>query len=229
MYKNIILTVLTIVIFSGCFSVSTNLLRFGELDNDVANQEEIVNNFEGTILKVETSPDTENLSVILPKDNMTVRVRVKVANIEDVLYMNIVSNDEFKIDKIIRRVSSLDELDLDQDGWIFEPSVEKGVVTLQLYLPSIYLYSSQYNPTLLFAYKRNSRSMQESIKFNFIRQYYFPTHDEDGKEIAAYGGLEKYCLEGGKNLGEEFNLQIENLNNNRVEQELKTKLEGICE
>ncbi len=227
MKKNVFLLVFTVLFFNAC--ISSNLLRFGELDNDTANKGEIINNFQGNILPIEVSTDTESMSIILPKDDMTIQMKIQVANIEDVLYMNLIDKGEFQINKLIRRVSSLDELDDKQDGWVFEPSVEKGVITLQLYLPSIYLYTSQFNPKVLFSYKRSSRSLQEAIQFNFIRQQYYPTKDDDGHEIGKFGNLEKYCEETGNSVSEEFLGQIEQLNKNRATTETIENLKGLCE
>jgi len=228
MYKNIILIVFTIFTLSGCFS-ATNLLNFDELGDDVANKGEIINNLNGSVLTIETSSDTESMSIVLPKDDITMKIRVKVPNVEDVLYMNIVSTDGFKINKLIRRVGNLTELDLNQDGWVFEPSVEKDIVILQLYLPSIYLYTTQFRPTLNFSYKRSSRSLQDTIKFNFIRQKYYPTHDSTGYEVARYGDWDKYCEETGNGISENFINQIDLLNKIRVSDEEKDKLRGICQ
>ncbi len=222
MYKNIILSSLIVVFFSAC--ISPNLLKFGELDNDVANQDKIINNFDGETLIVDVTSDIETLSVVVPKDNMTVIVKLAVANIEDVLYMNIVDSSKFKINKLIRRVSSLEELEKNQDGWVFEPSVEKGIVTLQLYLPELYLYTSKYSPKLLFSFKRSSRSVQDSIQFHFIRQNYYTIHNDDGYEMPQYGTLSEYCVETENGLSETFTTQIEQLNENRVDEEFKVEL-----
>ena len=227
MKKNILLAVIIAVLFSGCFS--SNVLRFGELDSDVANKGEIINNFEGNILKLDVPEDIERLSILIPKDNLTLRLKIKVANIEDVLYMNITDNSNFAINKLLKRVSNLDELDLQQDGWMFEPSIEKGVITLQLFLPEIYLYNTQYNPKLLFSFKRSSRAVQESIQFNFIKQHYFPSKDDDGYEIAKFDDLKNYCKQTGKGLSEQYLEQIDKLNPNRVNNDLKQTLRGICE
>lgn len=226
MYKYIFITVISILLFSGC---SSNVLVFDELGDSVANKESVVNNYEGTILNLETYEDTETMSVVLPKDNMTLRVKIRVANIEDVLYMNLVeSSGGFDINKLLRRVSSLDELSLTQDGWLFEPSVDKGVITLQLYLPSIYLYQNLYAPKLIFSYKRSARSLQESIQFNFIKQNYFVSSNDDGFEVPKYGDLEEYCRETEKSVDGNFTLQIERLNTNRVDEDMITNLRGLC-
>lgn len=227
MYKNILIVVLSTFLLTGCFK--SNILLFGELDEQVANEGKIINNFDGTVLNIETTPDTEIVSVVLPKDDLTLRVRIKVANIEDVLYMNLESTGSFAINKLIRRVSSLDELDLQQDGWVFEPSVEKGVITLQLYLPSVYLYNSIFNTKLLFSYKRSSRALQESIKFHFIKQKYYVSQNDDGFEIPQYTSPEKYCEEVNGALNDNFYTQIEQLNINRVQQETIDKLKGMCQ
>jgi hypothetical protein len=227
MNKNIFFIVLVALFLNAC--VSTNILRFGELDTDTANKDEIINNFEGNILNLEVPEDIERMSLIVPKDNLTLRVKIKVANIEDVLYMNIIDNSKFSVNKLIKRVSDINELDIKQDGWMFEPSIEKGMITLQLYLPEVYLYNSQYNPKLLFSYKRGSRALQETIQFNFVKQHYFPSKDEDGYEIAKFDDLPVYCEQTGKGVSEEFINQIEQLNPNRVGDDLKQTLQGICE
>lgn len=231
MYKNIIFTTLAIIFLSGCTSNLTpmNLLKFDELQESVANEDNIINNYKGEVLKLETLEDTESMSVVLPKENMTVRVKIKVANVEDVLYMNLVdSNSEFGINKLLRRVSSFDEVELNQDAWMFEPSIEKGVVTMQLYIPSLYLYKSTYNPKLIFSYKRSSRALQEMIQFNFIKQKYYVTNDDNGHEIPKYVDLETYCEETGKGVSEDFTAQIDSLNTNRISLEMIQNLRGIC-
>lgn len=227
MYKNVLLLISAVVLFSGC--VGSKILLFGELDEAVANQGQVINNFNGTVLTLEATPNTEVVSIVLPKDDLTVRVRIKVDNIEDVLYMNIVTEDEFKINKLIRRVSSLDELDLNQDGWMFEPSIEKGVITLQLYLPTVYLYSSKFSPKLMFSYKRSSRALQENISFNFIKQKYLVVENEDGMEIPEYKTLEKFCETGNGAINENFYTQIEELNKDRIEQDTIDKLKSMCQ
>ncbi|MCK5294089.1 MAG: hypothetical protein KAJ49_05505 [Arcobacteraceae bacterium] len=228
MYKNIIFTILTIFVFTGCFS-EKNLVIFDELGDDVANQGKIIDNLSGSILTVYTSSDTESMSMVLPKDDLTIRIKIEIPNVEDILYMNIVSTDDFKINKLLRRVSTLNELSTNQDGWTFEPSVEKDVVILQLYLPSIYLYTTQFRPTLNFSYKRSARSLQESIKFNFIKQSYYATHNEDGYEVPKYGNLDEYCAETDNVVSETFLNQIELLNKNRISDDTKDKLRGICQ
>lgn len=215
------------IFLSGCFS--SNLLKFGELDKDVANKGTIINHFEGSILDVEVKEDTEAMNILLPKENLTVRLKVKVTNIEDVLYMNIVDKSDFKINKILKRVASLEQLELTQDGWMFEPSIEKGVVTVQLYMPAIYLYKSTYQSNLLFSYKRSGRSIQESIGLNFSKQYYFPTKDENGYEEPAFDTLKEYCATTGNGVGDEYLSQINRLNPNRIKPELRKTLQGICD
>jgi len=228
MLKNILLAGFVTIVFSAC-GVSTNFLRFGELDNDVANKGKIINNFDKDILTVETHEDTESMSIILPKDNMTVRFRIKVANIEDVLYMNIVDEGEFNINKLIRRVSDLQELDLNQDGWMFEPSVEKGIITLQLYIPEIYMYNRQYNPKLVFSYKRNSRALQDSIDLHFIKDRYYPSKDKDGYEIPKYGDLKEYCDATNNGLSDTFIQELDKLNQNRVDKKTIQNLRELCQ
>jgi len=228
MLKYISIAIFTIFIFSGCFSTK-NILKTDELGDDVANQDKIINNLQGSILTIATTADTEVMSVVLPKDDLTLRIKIRIPNVEDVLYMNIVSNDDFKLNKLIRRVESFKELNPNQDGWFFEPSVEKNVVTLQLYLPAIYLYKTQFRPKLNFAYKRSERALQDSIQFNFIRQQYYPTHDDNGYEVAKYGSLSDYCLETGKGVNTNFYNEIDMLNKNRVSSDLKDELRGICQ
>jgi len=225
--KSIIISILFGILFSGCFSANLNILKVDELDKKVASEKGI-NNFKGNILDLTVEPNVENVFVVLPKEDMTVRVKIKIANIEDVLYMNIIDDSDFKINKILKRVSNLDELSLNQDGWMFEPSIEKGVITLQLYLPAIYLYSTKYNPKLLFSYKRSSRAVQDSIQFHFIREQYYPSQDKDGHEIPVYTDLADYCQTTGKDVSPTYLEQIDRLNSNRVDQNLKDKLRGLC-
>ena len=228
MYRNIIFTILTISLFTGCFSTK-NILILDELGDDVANKGKIINNLSGTVLTVYTSSDTENMSIVLPKDDLTMIIKIKVPNVEDILYMNIVSNDDFKINKLVRRVSNLKELDQKQDGWVFEPSVEKDIITLQLYLPSIYLHTTQFRPTLNFSYKRSARSLQDTIQFNFIKQNYYATHDDDGYEVAKYTDWDDYCAQTSNGISESFLEQINLLNTNRISDETTEKLRGICQ
>jgi len=226
MYKNIIITTVIALFLNGC--ISTNIFKFGELDNNVANKKNIINNFEGKTLTIDLSSNIETLSVILPKDNMTVILRLKIPNIEDVLYMNISDGSGFKINKLIRRVSSLNQLDKQQDGWVFEPSEEKGIIKLQLFIPEIYLYNSQYNPKLMYSFKRGSRSVQDSIKMNFIRQNYYVSHDKNGHEQPNYTTLNNYCKKTSTSVSDNFNTQINQLNKNRVDGTFIEELKGVC-
>ncbi len=228
MYKHIILLVTFIAVFTGCMSTK-NLLTTDELGDYVANQGEIKSSLIGSVLEIKTTADTESMSVVLPKDNLTLRIKIAIPNVEDILYMNITTDDDFKLNKLIRRVSNFNELDPNEDGWVFEPSIEKNVVTLQLYLPAIYLYTTQFNPILHFAYKRSARSLQDSIAFHFIKEQYFPTFDKQGHEIAQYADLETYCAKTGNAPSQEFLDQIDQLNPNRIDQETKNKLRGICQ
>jgi len=229
MYKNIIASILVAAVMTGC--LSPNLLRFGELDSDIANEDNIKNNLQGNILTISTSPDTESMTVVLPKNNLTVRVKVAIPNVEDILYMNIKSLGEFKIDKLVRRVSKLELLDDTQDGWIFEPSVEKNMVTLQLYLPSIYLYKNHFELNLDFAYKRDSRSLRDEIKLNFIKQQYYVIHNEKDNDYQhpMYGDWDEYCeATTNSNIDPKIDQQIKDLNKNRVDEEIVTTLKSIC-
>ena len=64
------------------------------------------------------------------------------------------------------------QLGYEQDGFMYEPSVEKNVVTLQIYVPSIYIYNGAFKPKLVFSFKRNARSVQESVNMYFLRDIY---------------------------------------------------------
>jgi len=227
MYKKVFLLILVLFILGGCSS-KINIFNNDELKDKVANKNKIINHLEGNILNLTIYPNTEKLVVFLPKDNLTLRIKLKVPNIEDVLYLKIISNDEFNINKIIRRVEKIDKLDLNQDGFMFEPSKEKDVITLQLYMPMIYLYKSKYNLTLDYAFKRENRSIKDTISFVFIRQKYYPTLDKNGYEIPKYATLKQYCKDSKQDLSIEFYNQIDMLNSNRVDEKLKNKLRGLC-
>ena len=92
MYKKIIFLILILFIFDSCSS-KVNIFNNDELKEKVANKNKIINHLEGNILNLTTYPDTEKMVVVLPKDNLTLRIKVKVPNIEDVLYLKIISND----------------------------------------------------------------------------------------------------------------------------------------
>jgi hypothetical protein len=227
MYKNIILFGL-MILFSGCVSTNINILKFGELDDPVA-KKDIKNNFISKVLHLTASGDTESLTVLMPKDDMTVLLELKIPNIEDVLYINIVDESDFKINKLIRRVSDVMTLDNEQDGWSFEPSVKKGIITLQLWIPQIYLYNGQYNPKLIYSFKRDGRALQDSITLHFVRQKYYPSLDANDQEIGKFGTLKEYCKATGVDVSSTYLQQLGQLNSNRISEEFKTKLREICQ
>jgi hypothetical protein len=227
MINKLLLSITILFAFNAC--ISKKHIDTKELNKVVANKENIVNNYYKDILKLNVNANIETLSVLLPKDNITVRIKITVPNIEDVLYMNLSDNSKFKINKLLKRVSSLNAVDLTQDAWMFEPSTLKDTIILQLYLPAIYLYDTQYNPKLLFSYKRSSRSLQESIQFNFIKQNYFVKTDKKGFEIPDYGDMIESCKYNGNKIDPQFLEQIDKLNKNRVSTQFKQQLQRLCE
>jgi hypothetical protein len=228
MLKNIIVFLVVLFIFGGCGA--SNLLKFGELDKAVAQNDKPVRNlFNDRVLSVDVPEDIEDLSIYLPKKSTTVRLKLNIANIEDVLYMKLTDESDFNVNKLLKRVSDIEELGLEQDGFMFEPSVQKDVIILQIYVPSIYLYDNSYEPMLTFSFKRSSRAVQEKIKFYFVRQYYYVTNNEEDQEVPAYGNLAEYCEKVELGAPQEFTNELEKLNQNRVGEEFRTKLQGICQ
>ena len=190
--KKIILFVLTIAIslgLVGCTKIVVN-----PLDKEVSVPKGYINHFDKPYYEITTSENIEDVVVYLPKETTTLRLRMKVANLEDVIYMKLVTEDGFEIDKIIRRVSDMKQLGYEQDGFMYEPSIEKNIVTLQIYVPSVYIYNGVYSPKLIFSFKRNSRSVQEKVQLNFIRHIYTVSKENnDNQERPSYSSLSDYC------------------------------------
>ena len=224
--KKIILIVLSIAISLGLVGCSSNVVN--PLDKEVAVPKDYINYFDKPYYELTTSEDIEDVVVYLPKDTTTVRLRMKVANLEDVIYMKLVTEDGYEIDKIVRRVSDMKELGYEQDGFMYEPSVEKNVVTLQVYVPSVYIYNGVYKPKLIFSFKRNSRSVQEKVQLNFIRHIYTVSKDnEDKQERPNYATLSDFCAASKKADADFFN-QVVTLNENRIDIETIKEIENSC-
>jgi len=224
--KKIILIVLTIVIafgLIGCSSVEVN-----PLDKNVAVSKDYVNHYTKPYLEITTSEDIEDVVVYLPKDTTTLRLKMKVSNLEDIIYMKLVTEDGFEIDKIVRRVSEMKELGYEQDGYMYEPSVEKNIVTIQIYVPSVYIYNGTYTPKLIFSFKRNSRSLQESVQLNFARHIYSVSSDNNAtQERPNYTSLSDYCA-ASKKAGADFFKQVVTINENRIDLETIKEIENSC-
>jgi len=223
--KKIILTLISIAIvvgFVGC--ASKNAIY---LDEDVAVEKGYINHYTSPYYEVNTGKDIEDLIVYMPKNTTTMRIKMQVANLEDIIYMKLVTEDGYEIDKILRRVGDIKELGYEQDGYMYEPSIEKNVVTLQVYVPSIYIFKGAYKPKLIFSFKRNSRSVQESVQFYFLRDVYSVGKDANGNESPKYSTLEELCKET-KKADEEFFTQIVQVNENRIDLETIKDIQNLC-
>ncbi len=207
----------------GCASKEVN-----PLDTPVALQKGYKNNFTTPYYEVELPKDIEDVMVYLPKNTTTIRLKMQIANLEDIIYMKLTTEDGFEIDKILRRVEEMQQLGYEQDGYMYEPSIEKDVVTLQIYVPSIYIYKGTYKPKLTFSFKRNSRSVQEKVQLYLARQIYSVTNDnEQNQEKPLYTVLSKYCAKK-KKADKEFFTQMEQVNTNRIDLETIKDIEASC-
>ncbi len=219
------IAIIALFIFAGC---STTSLTTNILDKDVALQKGYVNHFEKPYLEVNAKEDVEDIVVYMPKNTTTLRVRLHIANLEDLIYMKLVTEDAYEIDKILRRVEDIKTLGYKQDGYMYEPSLEKNVVTLQVYVPSVYIYKASYQPKLIFSFKRDSRSIQESINLKFLREIYSVSKKNDAKEERpVYSSLEVYC-KSSKKADKEFFTQTATINDNRLDLETIKELEASC-
>ena len=198
------------------------------LDNDVAITKDYINHFDKPYYEVQTNQDIEEVAVYLPKDTTTLRLKMKVSNLEDIIYMKLVTEDGYEIDKILRRVSEMQQLGYEQDGYMYEPSVEKNVVTLQIFVPSIYIYNGVYKPKLIFSFKRNSRSVQEKVQLYLARQIYSVTSENaQEQEAPLYTTLSEYCA-AKKEMNTEFFVQTSQINDNRIDIETIKDIESSC-
>jgi len=219
----VLLPVVMSFLLLGCSSKEV-----GPLDKKVAIEKGFTNHYTKPYYEVHTSQDIEDVAVYLPKDTTTLRLKMKVSNLEDIIYMKIVTEDGYEIDKILRRVSDMKELGYEQDGYMYEPSVEKNVVTLQLFVPSIYIYNGAYKPKLIFSFKRNSRSVQEKINLYLARLTYSVTNENaKNQEAAHYMTLSDYCASK-KTVNEDFFKQIVTVNENRIDLETIKDIESSC-
>ncbi len=217
------ITTATMFMILGCSTVPVDVLS-----KDVALNDGYVNHFDKPYYEITTSEDIEDVAMYLPKDTMTIRLKLKVSNLEDIIYMKLVTEDGYEIDKILRRVEDIATLGYEQDGYMYEPSIEKNVVTLQIYVPSIYLYNGSYNPQLIFSFKRNSRSIQESVQFYFMKQLYLVSKENDKKEERpSYSNLSDYCQSSNK-ANSEFFIQMQKVNDNRIDLETIKDIESSC-
>jgi hypothetical protein len=216
----IFITALFVMLVSSGCSTKTQ----SELGVKVA-KKEFINHFTSDVYTVYTSEDLQSVVVYLPKDTTTVRIKMKVANLEDVVYMKLVDESPFNIDKILRRVDDINKLGLEQDGYMFEPSVEKDIVTLQIYVPSIYLYDSKYQPKLVYAYKRDLRVLQDKVNFSFLRKKYSVV-EKDSKEYPRYTNIKEYCKD--NKISKEYFDQLDQVNTIRVDEEFIKELREQC-
>lgn len=222
--KNIILQ--TILITIALFSVGCSTKNPYSLDKKVAHERGFINYFDKPYYEVHTDQGIEDLAVYMPKDTTTVRLKMKVSNIEDVIYMKLVTEDGYEIDKILRRVEDIKDLGYEQDGYMYEPSVEKNVVTLQIYVPSVYIYNGIYKPKLIFSFKRNSRSIQERVQLAFVKHIY-SVSNEDSEENPKYWTLSDYCAASNK-ADKEFFEQIVKVSENRIGLDTIKDIENSC-
>ncbi len=212
---------LSALIFTGCGSKTENLL-----DIKVANKSDFINYYDKPYYEVFTKQGIEDLAIYLPKDTTTIRLKMKVSNLEDVIYMKLVSTGAFEIDKVLRRVEDIKDLGYEQDGYMYEPSIEKDYVTLQIYVPSIYLYNGIYKPKLIFSFKRNSRSIQERVQLAFVKHVY-TVSEKDSREKPQYSTISEYC-EASNKANEDFFNQLLKVNENRVYLETIKDIENAC-
>jgi len=143
------------MVLVGCAKKNVSLLDKPVKDEYNKN---IINHFTKNIIDIKLAPDTEEFAMYLPKDSVTVRFDLKVSNIEDVLYIKLNDDGEFNNSRVLKRVNDINKLKQDQSGFVFEPSIKKGVVTIQLFVPVLYLSKNSYTPTLIYSYKRASKS-----------------------------------------------------------------------
>ena len=233
--KKLFLIVLPIVVMLGLIGCSSN--KINPLDKEVAVPTGYLNHYNTPYYEISTSEDIEDVVAYLPKDTTTVRLKMKVSNLEDVIYMKLITEDGYEIDKILRRVEDMKMLGYEQDGYMYEPSVEKNVVTLQIYVPSIYIYNGAFKPKLIFSFKRNARSIQESINFYFLRDIYtvskvvIPSINTEEKnatiEQPAYMTLSDFCASSRK-ADDDFFTQIVKVNENRIDIETIKDIENSC-
>ena len=216
-----ILLIVSAVLFLGCSSKVEY-----SLDRNVAKSSGFVNHYDKPYYEVTTEQDIEDLAVYLPKDTTTIRLKMKVSNLEDVIYMKLVTDDTYEMDKILGRVEDIKDLGYEQDGYMYEPSIEKNIVTLQIYVPSIYLYNGVYKPRLVFSFKRNSRSIQERVQLAFVKHIY-SVSEENSEENPMYSTLSDYCAASNK-ASEDFFNQIVKVNENRVYLETIKEIENSC-
>lgn len=196
------------------------------LDKPVAKSSGYVNYYDKPYYEVVTKQGVEDLAIYLPKDTTTVRFKMNVSNLEDVIYMKLVTEDGFEIDKILRRVEDIKSLGYEQDGYMYEPSIEKNIVTLQIYVPSVYLYNGIYKPKLIFSFKRNSRSIQEKVQLAFVKHIY-SVSQENNEENPSYSTLSDHCANS-KKANDEFFEQVIKINENRIDLETIKDIENSC-
>ena len=220
------LPLIALMFLDGC---STKVfVKEDELAPKIGMVKNYKNSFTKEVFEVFTSEDIEDVAVYLPKDTTTVRIFMNVSNIEDVIYMKLVDDGAFSIDKVLRRVEDINKLGLKQDGYVYEPSVLKNIVTLQLHIPSIYLYENLYKPKLIFSFKRNSRSVQEKVNLYFMKHKLSVSQkNEKGYEKPFYSNVKDYCKNGNK-LDSEFISQIDKVNTNRVDIEFLEEIKILC-
>jgi len=222
MFKNSII-LLSILFFTACSGKKDVDNR---LNKSIIVKDNYINHFKEDYLVIDLSEDIEELITYLPKANINVRIRLHIANIEDVLYVKLIDDSEFAINKLIRRVADIAFLSKGIDGFIYEPSIEKNILILQLYIPHIYMYNGSYKPKLLLSYKRNSRAVQESIQLNFAYQNY-EVQNNDDEQTPSYLDVKTFC-ENGNNIEPRFLEDIDRLSKQRDLGEVKTKLRRLC-
>jgi len=211
-----------ILLLSACSTVNQDALS-----KPVAKKNGFINHFTAPYYQVNTTEDIEDVVVYLPKETTTVRLRMEVANLEDVIYMKLVTEDDLVIDKILRRVEDIKNLGYEQDGYMYEPSIEKDKITLQVYVPSAYLYHGTYKPKLILSFKRNSRSVQQNVNLYFSKKIYNIKQNAKKEEAPIYLNLSEYCQEF-KDVNGDFFKQLSLLNENRVDMDMIKDIETSC-
>jgi len=226
--KNIIIKSLLVSILFLLNGCSTKIFQeVDKLQQPVANIKNATNHFTSNTYDLFLNEDIEDVSVYLPKNTTTLRVMIEIANIEDVVYMKLIDDSSFSIDKVLRRVENIDKLGYEQDGYVYEPSVLKNIIVLQLYVPSIYLYNNLYKPKLVFAFKRNSRTIQEKMNFYLIKQRLSSVVKDEKYEVPFYSNVKEYC-DHNNTLENSFSVELSEVNEERVDEEFVTELKRLC-
>ena len=221
-YITLLFLTITLAIVSGCSSTNQNALA-----KPVAIKSGFINHFTAPYYQINTTEDIEDVVAYLPKETTAVRLNMKISNLEDIIYMKLVTEDDFVMDKILRRVDDIKKLGYKQDGYSYEPSMQKDHVILQVYVPSIYLYNGVYKPKLVLSFKRNSRSVQQNVNLYFSKKVYTVTQDKIQHEKPLYLNISDYCKEF-KEINGDFFTQLTDVNEERIDRDTIKDIENSC-